>query len=250
MCVSCELNHISHEIKLTTTLCPPPHTHTLTQLLSLSLCCLHYDHIPLLFLKNNDWPKWSFKFVYCALITSLRMTWLKIMLLCCLEAHIAILYLFIFWAGLCLSPSIMSVTLPLSVLPALWPDTVIVLEEQWLTLMIILIWCIEYSAVFLSMALLYRCLLAYRLKKKYMVVTPMIETNDFWSRCCREHPAARVGSRKQGTSPGFGTESIRLSSISSSIHKINNTMQPFITVVIYRWKICNKMLSGKTYMPM
>ncbi len=118
----------------------PPHTYTVTVPLSVSLCCLHYDHMPLLFLKNNDWPKWSFKFVYCALITSLLMTWLKIMLLCCLEAHIAMLYLFIFWAGLCLSPSIMSVTLPLSVLPALWPDTIIVLEEQWLTLMIILIW--------------------------------------------------------------------------------------------------------------
>ncbi len=76
---------------------PPPHTHTHThtQLLTLSLCCLHYDHIPLLFLKNNDGPKRSFKFVYCALITSLLMTWLKIMLLCCLEAHIAMLYLFI-----------------------------------------------------------------------------------------------------------------------------------------------------------
>ncbi len=36
-------------------------------------------------------------------------------------------------------------SLCLSVLPALWPDTIIVLEEQWLTLMIILIWCIEYS---------------------------------------------------------------------------------------------------------
>ncbi len=84
----------------------PPHTYTVTVPLSVSLCCLHYDQILLLFLKNNDWPKWSFKFVYCALITSLLMTWLKIMLLCCLEAHIAMLYLFIFWAGLCLSVSL------------------------------------------------------------------------------------------------------------------------------------------------
>ncbi len=135
----------TYNYTMPTPLPPPTHTYTVTVPLSVSLCCLHYDHIPLLFLKNNDWPKWSFKFVYCALITSLLMTWLKIMLLCCLESHIAMLYLFIFWAGLCLSPSIMSVTLPLSVLPALWPDTIIVLDEQWLTLMIILIWCIEYS---------------------------------------------------------------------------------------------------------
>ncbi len=162
---------------------PPPHTHT--QLLSLSLCCLHYDHIPLLFLKNNDWPKWSFKFVYCALITSLLMTWLKIMLLCCLEAHIAMLYLFIFWAGLCLSPSIMSVTLPLSVLPALWPDTIIVLEEQWLTLMIILIWCIEYS-VFIGASVIcfdftkpVKCQVNFKNISQYLSLS-LSHTHDTW----------------------------------------------------------------------
>ncbi len=57
-----------------------------------------------------------------------------------LPVHLLSRSLFVSLHHVCHSPS-----LPLSVLPALWPDTIIVLEEQWLTLMIILIWCTEYS---------------------------------------------------------------------------------------------------------
>ncbi len=57
-----------------------------------------------------------------------------------LPVHLLSRSLFVSLHHVCHSPS-----LPISVLPALWPDTIIVLEEQWLTLMIILIWCIEYS---------------------------------------------------------------------------------------------------------
>jgi len=102
-------------------------------------------------------------------------------------------------------------------------------------------------------------------KHKLLQLKPTVEKWNFstmFKRCCsccqkalnvmklKDFCSLFSLNTQQGSSQGLGAESIWVSPISSSIHKINNTVQPFINAVIYRWNICNKKLSDKTYIPM